>query len=430
MPPKIVTSTPEEKGGPSKSPLTIQATNGFKYVLSILTAPVISNDREFLAYRISDAVLDKILIFFNNNKQRFLQQIRTESDPKKALHLKSIHYPDKLPRNIIIYQNSNGELRCLIPLKAKLSNGDKILAIDGGVNPGHINAGGFRSVKYVVDLHTKELYAETINKGTDLRQQSTELELFQKLNSDYLNAMVCYTQYINSHGRPVTVTISPYYKHGTLGANKMKHVSDKQKLRIVLQLLFGVKDIHDLEYCHNDLKPGNILIKNDLVPLIIDLDGVTRHQPIIPHAICTPAYRAPETYNAYSLTQLIPEGTLASHVVQKYPKACEYSYPFNHKANDIWALGIIIYQMIHDDEFPRFSFLEQDRDKITKRKITAEYTHEKLFLELLSYSCLRPQRADRLNINELISLMFYCLAKSQIQLYGWQIFTARDGEND
>lgn len=422
MPPKI---SADAKGSKTKLIVTVLSNRGLQYRKTIVPAPLISNDEQFLADRISDSTFKAIFDFFEAHKHIFHHQLNEEPDPIKALHVKSSDYPRELPRNIIIYRNVLGELRCLIPLKAKLRNGEKVLASEGR-NPAHINAGGFRTVKYVVDLHTRDLYAETINKGIDLRQQTTELEIFRTLHSEYINSLVCYAQYTNSHGQNVTVTVSPYYKHGTLGKHKLRDVSDSQKLRIVLQILFGIKDIHDLGYCHNDLKPGNILIQNGLMPLIIDLDGMTRHKPPTPNTIRTSLYRAPETYSSHTK---LSDDNLATQVVIKDPTTREYDFPFNHKANDIWALGIIIYQMIYADQFPNMDFIEQAREKITEKEITDVYSREKRALELLAYTCLRPQRRDRLTINATICQMFLLIAKNQLDQHGWKMLTTEDSIN-
>lgn len=104
--------------------------------------------------------------------------------------------------------------------------------------------------------------------------------------------------------------------------------------KIMRQLIYSVKCMHDLGIVHRDLKLDNILIqnihKNDRIQSeirIIDF-GLTanmdqREEKSLNGLVGTPHYIAPE----------IVQG--------KYDEKC-----------DIWALGVIAYQLFSQGEYP------------------------------------------------------------------------------
>ena len=95
-----------------------------------------------------------------------------------------------------------------------------------------------------------------------------------------------------------------------------------------LKLLFlfivrGVKHAHSKMIAHCDLKPANIMISKDMMPIIIDW-GVAVNTSISKenYGRGSPAYRAPEMSNDKALK-------------------------FDFSKADSWSLGIILFQMFY-----------------------------------------------------------------------------------
>lgn len=120
-------------------------------------------------------------------------------------------------------------------------------------------------------------------------------------------------------------------------------------LKIFYDVCLGVKDLHDKNVCHNDLKPGNILIKEDK-GFIGDLDSCllcNNDKVEIDEELTTYCFAAPETYK---------------------DKLSVYS-----KEGDIWALGCtllflvtgyLLFSSTYDEYKGFFNDLKEERDLI------------------------------------------------------------------
>ena len=85
-----------------------------------------------------------------------------------------------------------------------------------------------------------------------------------------------------------------------------EHWSEVELLKIVLPLLDGLKILHGAGFIHRDIKPGNIYIRQNGTPVLLDF-GATRHA-IGEHtktltALLTPGYAPMEQYYSSSKRQ-------------------------------------------------------------------------------------------------------------------------------
>ncbi|MFI7286905.1 serine/threonine-protein kinase [Streptomyces anulatus] len=93
---------------------------------------------------------------------------------------------------------------------------------------------------------------------------------------------------------------------------------------IGLQVLHGLRAVHAASVVHRDVKPGNVLVRDDGLVILVDFgiatfegaDRVTRSGSVIG----TPPYLAPELFTPAS--------------------------PGPTPASDLWALGITLYEMV------------------------------------------------------------------------------------
>lgn len=93
---------------------------------------------------------------------------------------------------------------------------------------------------------------------------------------------------------------------------------------IGLQILHGLRAVHGASVVHRDVKPGNVLVRDDGLAILVDFgiatfdgaDRVTRSGSVIG----TPPYLAPELFAPAS--------------------------PGPTPASDLWALGITLYEMV------------------------------------------------------------------------------------
>ena len=82
---------------------------------------------------------------------------------------------------------------------------------------------------------------------------------------------------------------------------KYPQLSEEKILSIIMPLLDGLKEVHNKSYLHRDIKPGNIYIKNNNSPLLIDF-GATRYSIGVKSQslsiILTPGYAPKEQYSS------------------------------------------------------------------------------------------------------------------------------------
>jgi len=103
---------------------------------------------------------------------------------------------------------------------------------------------------------------------------------------------------------------------------KYSILSEDEILSIVLPLLDGLKEVHSKSYLHRDIKPGNIYLKSNGSPMLIDF-GATRYsigaksQSL--SVILTPGYAPKEQYSSRS-----KQGAFT----------------------DLYAIGAVMYKMV------------------------------------------------------------------------------------
>ena len=103
-----------------------------------------------------------------------------------------------------------------------------------------------------------------------------------------------------------------------------KDFTEKEIIELVTAILDGLKEVHAEGILHRDLKPDNIFMKDDKIPVLIDFgsakDTLSERTKLLTGVVALSAgYAAPEQYS-----RKLKQG------------------PFT----DIYALGIIMYQLI------------------------------------------------------------------------------------
>ncbi len=96
-------------------------------------------------------------------------------------------------------------------------------------------------------------------------------------------------------------------------------------------IIDGVKFLHTKNIAHLDLKPSNILLGDDGIPKITDFDTARNNDNKIAEQIGTFVYWPPE--------------------IKKQKPKSNFSH-VNYLAIDVWALGVILYQLYTGEEPP------------------------------------------------------------------------------
>ncbi|CAD8140985.1 unnamed protein product [Paramecium octaurelia] len=194
---------------------------------------------------------------------------------------------------------------------------------------------------------------------------------------DHPNLMKIYETFETKNNRYL---ICEYCNEGDLAQIlESKKFTETQSLEVFQQIAQGIKALHDKKIIHRDIKPANILKSNGYYKLADFGFAVIENQYesiIKKFNVGTPMYMAPETVqnNVYS------------------------------EKSDIWALGIVLFQMIYH-QLPQLSKQEHDLNKkhqflINKIKNDTETSQKtkELMLNMLNFD---PEK--RISINEVIA---------------------------
>jgi serine/threonine protein kinase len=161
--------------------------------------------------------------------------------------------------------------------------------------------------------------------------------------------------------------------------------------KIAIDITKAVSHLHSLGICHGDIKPQNIMRVQNHVKLI-DLDASSKIS---------------EEYSAvkYSSAYLPPEFICTvdgNYIVKSYKPEDEssdlpYKPIISHPSQDIWALGLVFYELVTGVQ----AFLANKNDNIVDKGVYAKL-HD--FTEYFKKSVLLSRVKDP-NIKNLISQM-------------------------
>ena len=185
-----------------------------------------------------------------------------------------------------------------------------------------LGQGSFSEVTLVAHrLNLKKLYAmkEIQKKNTyETKQIKKEINLHKKL--DHKN-IIKFIDYLETQ-KKVYIFLE-YASKGDLFKflNKKKKLQKKQILKLFYQTAKAIKYLHSKNIMHRDLKPENILLDENKNIKLCDFGWSTEYNELeIRKTLCgTYEYMSPEIFFRKKQT----------------------------KKTDIWALGILLYEMFH-----------------------------------------------------------------------------------
>lgn len=172
-----------------------------------------------------------------------------------------------------------------------------------------------------------------------------------------------------------------------LEKNKKK-IGIEKSLHIIFEIAIGINFMHKNGLTHRDLKGDNILI-HDGVHKIGDF-GFSNDESLMESVLGTPLYMAPE-------------------IIQNDKKK------YNNKV-DIWALGVILYNMITG----KYYFFAERRMQLYNRIVNKPYSTPKKFrsmwspeLQDLFGKCFEKKPDKRISIDDFLSHPVFAAIKSK-----------------
>jgi serine/threonine protein kinase len=246
--------------------------------------------------------------------------------------------------------------------------------------------------------------------------------LFKKYNNNYKNilqmgiVLPVYAHIQHSSKSPLSplyYSIQPYVDGITLDAwieiNKYKRNFVEIVYDLFIQLCAIIKELHELDCVHGDLKPGNILVVSNVQTsqnclYLIDFGLSGKHLKTRHASGGTLPYCAPETQN-----------TCALNVHNKHCKnsaifnANNYKYNWNlhNKSHDIWSIGLIFMSIyIFKETYHYYKHYPYDfftNDGYVSPKYFQEIEHEYIREVLGKHVLVEPKR--RCDIRKLSELL-------------------------
>ncbi|CAK90075.1 unnamed protein product (macronuclear) [Paramecium tetraurelia] len=177
-----------------------------------------------------------------------------------------------------------------------------------------------------------------------------------------------------------TYIVSELCNEGSLEQQMKKtELTTEKVLSILLQVSKGILALHEKKIIHRDIKPANILIKDGIYKLADFGFALIEDQiesVIKRFNVGTPMYMAPEI-----------------------SQTNQYS-----DSSDIWALGIMLYEMLFNCIPPYKQDIKTFHEDILKKCQKQDFKYQSLIKTLL-FGMLQINPQDRLNITQIIQML-------------------------
>jgi hypothetical protein len=212
---------------------------------------------------------------------------------------------------------------------------------------------------------------------------------------------------------PLYYSIQPYVNGVTLDAwieiNKYKRNFVEIVYDLFIQLCAIIKELHELDCVHGDLKPGNILVSSNVQTSqnsvhLIDFGLSGKHLKTTHASGGTLPYCAPETQNTCALnTHNKHHKNSAFFDATKY----KYHWTFHNKSHDVWSIGLIFMSIYIFKEtyhyYKNYPYDFFNNCGYVSPKYFHEIEHEYIREVLSKHVLVEPER--RCNIQKLSELL-------------------------
>ncbi|MBI2791200.1 MAG: protein kinase family protein [Gammaproteobacteria bacterium] len=387
-----------------------QNSNQFNEFIERIEASKYRPIGEKLSEKISPTDLQKIYDYFLTNTEEWYTTHTPEQQREIQNHLTNIaalrpgqayqiHKRDKsiLPRTLTILHHRDGEFKLIVDTKRKLADDTKIPK--GNEKRGAVKGSG--KTAWRIDTGDVEYFSLIVKPKSkkELDVLIDEVNISQSLASDYVNENELGQLYVSGPDSKIAVY--------SLKANdSLADVLDGGSInftpddidQMILDMLEGVKTLHDANLVHQDLKPANLLVYGDPVHgyrIKLTDFGKTQIQNANAWPAGTLGYHSPEMAVCYSDPgsgyyeyYQSEAGDFFATKCMDFVSGIPEDYAAPDKANDVWALGMIIYELKHGARIVPETI--DDLAEIAKDPLTK--------------GLLEPMREERITVDDAITL--------------------------
>jgi|GEM_PF-3456779 serine/threonine protein kinase len=400
--------------------------------------PVLGRMAERLSLSEKQKIIDFVL---SNNTQRRLSRIEVGDGMvfQRKQRGKARYYPE-LPRSISVLRTKQNKFRLITETKSKVA--DHSLSSKKTKAP--LYSGAFKIGKEawdigednpvpVISFREKILDDEDFNLEEVTDSFKKEIKLSNSLTSErcvHVHHAGFFSKGLNRQHSKIIVdkgncNLLSFILDLQFGRTT---ISFRQKERMIYSLLLMLKDLHDKNIIHQDFKLLNIIIFNDYKPKCIDFGVAYTPEQSQQQLTGSIESYSPEMYwyfvnvgktsrskrlKAKCLGIKKRENDHNTYLASFFNKKIKNKTPFVNddvdinipdKANDIWAMGVIILE------------LEMEKEVLLYNRSHSYYRYQKYCKapssELLRYinkhpllkHMLQAKREDRKGIDELIEV--------------------------
>lgn len=200
--------------------------------------------------------------------------------------------------------------------------------------------------------------------------QLREIEVHMKLDHKYVIKLIDYELRDNK-----ILMLIEFAKYGDLYGYlpKIKEMKEAKIIKMFYRILKALEYLHANNFVHRDIKPENILITSKFRPKLADF-GTSASKNIIANTFCgTYEYMAPEVY-----------------------LRCKQSDKV-----DVWAIGILLYEIIHHKTPFRQDTLQSIKEKLETRSVAFKEDLNRDIIDFIYYA-LEFNPEERPSTSELL----------------------------
>lgn len=251
-----------------------------------------------------------------------------------------------------------------------------------------VKRGSFGAVYRVVDKKTRKEYALKVIEGNmDDTELKREVENLRKCKSCFILPLVEYYPDGVDPFKGNRCILTNFIKNGSLYDYLKKNSvnNSTESIDWGLKLIWsygiarGISYLHENRIIHRDLKPMNILLDENLYPIICDLGIAKETQP---------GHTSSQTNNMGTVMYMAPENIEGKR--------------YNYK-NDVFSFGIILYNIfVGDNPWTNIGrFQIQSKIVSCQRPVIPDSIPEKI--SKLIKECWAQNPEERPSINEIIN---------------------------
>lgn len=193
-----------------------------------------------------------------------------------------------------------------------------------------IGEGSFYKVYKVIDNDTNSVYAAKIT--IDKKNQENSFRQYRIISTLNHPSIIKYIGYspVDFKNKPKSTIISEYYSNGSLDSlldldrkgMSLQIYDNTKKLIIIYGIASGMSYLHSNKVLHMDLKPSNILLNENLFPIIAGFNLARYFDNFEKRINGTLAYISPEVLKNHEYTT----------------------------KNDVYAFSMLLYEIVTGNE--------------------------------------------------------------------------------